>query len=620
MSDVKVVAGKGLGLAKKKHKSKHKHKHHKHKHHKHHEHHEHHPLTADYVIVGLGTSGATLARYLSDPVNGEFVNSVIVIESGMNFITGGTPADRAPVEVGAPLGDLSLPLDTKYSFFRPMRTGLAQSGFFGYGDSEGRMWAGSSAHNNMLTVRSSADVYDEWAADSGNPQWTYDNLLPLMKFMENYIPNGTIADPAQRGTGGPLTISQDIPVAGGGSDPGIAAMAAACAAGTNAPLETDYNVKTNPSSTAAMQWFSTAPGTSFNGKRVSSGAFLPTTVVTPDGKGVGGRKLTIISNANVARVLTRSGDSGPTAEGVEYYIGNDKEALTPVHARKKVILSAGAVATPAILLRSGIGDPALLSPLGIPVVVDNVNVGANLKNHYGVGAVLEIGGNPPPGIFQGVILNSDLSGSIIPTGQAPDGVRRYQWLIFPNIPGNGLFLQPAVLVALGVDQIPNFAFIGALLIPRAVGSVQIVSADPTFDPRLAINGYEDVVSPTDLERGVEALKVAANVSLAYTGTMPLWPPASHYPAPYPGGTAPDDSLLVQDLEQVPFQAYHLVGSCRMGTSIANGVVDANLNVFGIGKLAVCDNSAVPRITTGNTSYPAYLLGLKLAQLEGAQIP
>jgi len=587
--------------------------------HKKHKHHKHHEMTADYVIVGLGTSGAALARYLSDPVDGKFVNSVIVIESGSNFITGGTPADRAPVEVGAPLGDLSLPLDTKYSFFRPMRTGLAQSGFFGYGDSEGRMWAGSSAHNNMLTVRSSADVYDDWAAASGNPQWTYDNLLPFMKFMENYIPNGTVADPAQRGTGGPLTISQDIPVAGGGADPGIAAMAAACAAGTNAPLETDYNVKTNPSSTSAMQWFSTEPGTSFNGKRVSSGAFLPTSVVTPEGKGVGGRKLTIISNANVARVLTRDGDHGLRAKGVEYYIGDDKEALTPVHARKKVILCAGAVATPAILQRSGIGDPALLTPLGIPVVVNNANVGANLKNHYGVGAVLATG-ETPPGIFQGVILNSDLSGTLVPTGQAPDGVRRYQWLIFPDVPGNALFLQPAVLVALGVDQIPNFAFIGALLIPRAVGTVQIASADPTFDPRIAMNCYEDVGSPSDLERGVQALKVAANVSLAYTGTMPLWPPASHYPVAFPGGTQPNDNLLVQDLEQVPFQSYHLVGSCRMGTSIANGVVDGNLNVFGIDKLAVCDNSAVPRITTGNTSYPAYLLGLKLAQLEGAQIP
>jgi choline dehydrogenase len=570
-------------------------------------------LFADYVIVGNGTAGAALARYLTD----DMVTSVVVIESGANYITGGTPADRAPVAVGAPLGDLSLPLDTKYSFFRPMRTGLAQSGFFGFGDSEGRMWGGGSAHNNMLTVRSSADVYDKWATDSGNAQWTYDNLLSLMKFMENYIPNGTVADPAQRGSGGPLTISQDQPIAGGGSDAGIALLAAAIATASNAPLETDYNVKTNPASTAAMQWFSTAPGTSFNGNRVSAGAFLPLSVVSAAGHGVGARKLTIISDANALNLLTTGGPS-PDCVGVKYFKNSNQDSTLFAIASKKTIVCAGAVATPAILQRSGIGDPALLTPLGIPVVVNNPNVGANLKNHYGCSGVIPIGEGTPPGLFQGIIANIDLSGTIAhPTGQANDGVRRYQLLVFP---GNAFFLQPAVLVALGQLATPAIAFVGALLIPRAVGKVEIASADPLVDPRINVDCYEDVIAPTDLDRGVQALKVIANISLAYSGAMPIWPPAAHYPVSWPGGAALNDSALVQDLEQIPFQSYHLVGSCRMAINAAAGVVDANLDVFGISRLACCDNSVIPQITTGNTSYPAYLLGLKKAQLEGALIP
>jgi choline dehydrogenase len=116
----------------------------------------------------------------------------------------------------------------------------------------------------------------------------------------------------------------------------------------------------------------------------------------------------------------------------------------------------------------------------------------------------------------------------------------------------------------------------------------------------------------------------ANVSLALTGTMPLWPPAAHYPTtdvnPYPGAAAPDDSQLRTDAEQITIQAFHLVATCRMATSSVDGVVDANLDVFGIKKLAICDNSVIPLITTGNTSYPAFVLGLKKAQIEGAQIP
>jgi len=575
-------------------------------------------LFADYVIVGNGTAGATLARYLTD----DMVTSVVVIESGANYITGGTPADRLPVKAGAPLGDLSLPTDTKYSFFRPMRTGLAQSGFFGFGDSEGRMWGGGSAHNNMLTVRSSADVYDKWATDSGNAQWTYDNLLPLMKFMENYIPDpNTPANLAQRGVGGPLTISQDIPVAGAGSDAGIALLAAAIATASNAPLETDYNVKTNPASTSAMQWFSTLPGTSIiNGDRVSAGAFLPLSVVTAAGHGVGARKLTIISDANVLNLLTAAGPN-PDCVGVKYFRDSNQDATLFAIASKKTIVCAGAVATPAILQRSGIGDPALLTPLGIPVVVNNPNVGANLTNHYGCSGVIPIGGNTAPGLFQGIIANVDLSGTIAhPTLQANDGVRRYQFLVFP---GNAFFLQPAVLVALGAEATPAIAFVGANLIPRAVGKVQIASADPLIDPRINVDCYMDTAAPTDLQRGVQALKVIANISLQYSGAMPIWPPAAHYPAASyggQGGMAANDLQLVQDLEQIPFQSYHLVGSCRMAINAATGVVDADLNVFGISRLACCDNSVIPQITTGNTSYPAYLLGLKKAQIEGALIP
>lgn len=600
-----------------KHKHKHKRKHkskHKKKHHKRHDDRDDRD-DPDYVIVGLGTAGAVLARFLSDPIDGEFKNSVLVIEAGSNFTTGGDPVDRARVAQGAPFGDEGVGSDSKFSTFQKMETGEAAPGFIGY--TAGRMWGGSSAHNDLLTVRSSPDVYDDWAIASGSAQWSYDSLLPFMKFMEKYLPNGTIANLAQRGVAGALTISQDPPLAG---DPGLAAIQTAIASGANAPLVSDYNDPTLGNvGVAAFQWYSTPPPSTQRSS--SSQAYLPTSVVTPDGHGVGGRKLTIISEATTLHIIMDTSGSVPEARGIRYFENHNRDVVLTTRARKKVILCAGTVPTAAILQRSGIGDPALLAQYGIPVVVANPNVGKNTYNHYGPGGTIPIGGNPIPA-FQGVIVNVDLSGTVVhPTDQTTDGVRRYQLLGFV---GQEFFPCPALFTAQGEQDVPSFTFFGNSMIPKATGSVEIASVDPLTPPNFSVDCYEDSIAPTDLDRAVQALRVIANISLAYTGLMPLWPPAAHFPitdaVPYPGAAAPDDSILRLDAKELSNQAFHLVGSCRMAASATDGVVDANLDVFGVGKLAICDNSVIPRITTGNTSYPAYLLGLKKAQLEGAQIP
>jgi choline dehydrogenase-like flavoprotein len=217
MADVKILAGSS-GICKEHHE------HHEH----HHEHHDH-AIEADYVIVGLGTAGAVLARFLSDQIDGEFKNSVVVIEAGSNFTTGGDPADRARVAQGAPSGDTTIASDPKFSSYQLMGTGEAAPGSLAY--TGGRLWGGGSSHNDMQSVRSTPNVYDDWATLSGNAQWSYSNLLPFMKFMEGYLPNGTTPDLAQRGLTGALSIAQDPPL---GADPGFAVLQAAIASGANA--------------------------------------------------------------------------------------------------------------------------------------------------------------------------------------------------------------------------------------------------------------------------------------------------------------------------------------------------------------------------------------------------
>ena len=601
MADVKILAG-----SKPKNTDKHRHHHHGH---------DDKTIEADYVIVGLGTAGAVLARFLSDRIDGEFKNSVLVIEAGPNFTTDGDPADRARVAQGAPFGDETIADDPKMASYQKMDTGDAAPGSLAY--TGGRMWGGGSCHNDMETWRGTPDIYDDWATFTGNVQWSYDNLLPFMKFMENYVPNGTVPNLAQRGTFGALTIAQDPPL---GDDPGQAVLQAAFASGANAPAIADYNDPTlGDVGTSAHQWFSTPPP---NPRRSSSSqAYLPTDIVTPDGQGVAGRRLKIISKATVLNLTLNTSGPSPEATGVTYFVNDKRDVILTAKARTKVILCLGSVNTPAILQRAGIGDPALLAQFGIPVVFANPNVGPNGRNHYGPAAVIPTGNNPVPNpeILAG---NVDLSGTAAhPTGQVNDGIRRYQII---GLVGQDFFPEPAVLTALGVQDVPAYTLISLNLVPRAPGAVAIASLDPLTQPELSVDCYEDTDAPTDLDRAVQFFRMAANVSLAYTGQMPLWPPASHFPVtdptPYPGAAAPDDSQLRQDAEQIVIQAFHLTGTCRMAASPADGVVDAKLDVFGVGKLAICDNSVIPEQPTGNTSYQAYLLGLKKAQIEGAQIP
>lgn len=518
--------------------------------------------TWDYIIIGDGTAGAVLARELSNNRD----NSVLVLEWGQNRTD--DPAVLSP-DVFA-FTDV-LTYDPRYAVNQivPLNFPSLPEQYFIYSD--GVMWGGSSAHNGLFAVRGTPTLYNSWAAMSGNPAWSYNNLLPLILNMEHYTPDGTVADPMQRGLSGPLFITQTPPV-------NMQPLAIAESMATGAPLITDYN---NPSLgdtgvSAHQQWITPDPDSH---RSFSSNAYMNVgDIVDAKGFGLDGRQLFVQSNALVSKVLFKS----KTAIGVEYTANGSIPSVMKAFARKKVILCAGAIGTTCILERSGIGDKALLNSLGIPVVVDNPNVGEHLINHYGVGGVIT--GSTTIAPFLDAYIDER---PYMPA----DSVRRVQ-VISLNVNGVGIAIS------------------GTLLHPGSRGSVHIVDKDPTIRPALDLNMFSDgsVTTPgTDAYMAVSFYKILQTIA-SDLGETVISPPASVY-------MAGDNALLTYG-ETLPnlSVAYHAVGTARMGQSINDSVVDGKLHVFGVKNLMVADVSIEPQIQDGNTAYAAYLIGQVAASI------
>jgi len=518
------------------------------------------------------------------------VHSVIALEAGDNF--GADPL------VLNPFGDdPQFANDPKYHFPRMVdgsNSELAPHLFSASNPrlyTEGKMWGGSSGHNAGRAARGSPDVYNSWGVIA--PQWLYTNLLPLMLFMESYSGNAP-ANPAQRGSTGPLFIIQEPPAL----DP-VATLIVAMNTAANIATVDDYNdPSTGDCVLSATELFAN-PDT-FE-RSWSQSAFLPPSVVANNGIGVGGRKLTIVSRSTVQKILWDTSGPVPRAIGVRTLVQSNPPKFVDVYAKIEVILCAGSIADPAILQRSGIGDPAILTPLGIPIIVSNANVGSNLQTHYAPFTRIPVDmGNIPP--FQAVIAFSDLSGTNLP---APDGIRRAQFVSFVNVVNEELVYESS----------------NHLLRTSTDGVVQITSTDPQSDPLVRFNVYQGIGG--DTAAAIALLKVWANISLAYSGQMPTEPPAALYPsAEYgaSGGLAVDDVELQEYATKNTSIDNHACGTCKMGTSVSNGVVDGSLKVFGVDGLSVSSNAIQPTITTGNTAYPAYVIGMLKAKMAGGATP
>ncbi|MCE5295185.1 MAG: GMC family oxidoreductase N-terminal domain-containing protein, partial [Chlamydiales bacterium] len=428
----------------------------------------------DYIIVGLGTAGAPLARYLSDNHH----NRVLVLEAGSNLST------DPLVTIGGfdpafAVGFQMLVNDAKYAdtaFVADVKNFPAVFGFEQY--SSGRMWGGSSAHNAMQSVRGTPDVYDQWdLAAGGSSIWSYNNLLPYMKGMENYAvaPGNAPIDAAQRGESGPLLEIQASQAVPPGSVPYYANFAAQTGGPNHIADGADYNSVTGghvmPTDgqnlgTYIIQYFNTHDPVPLNRKRSFSIPAWISDVVTAEGNSIGKRNLKIVSNATVDRVLF---DKNLKARKVHFiHNGQGKTA----EATKKIILCAGCPGSSTILQRSGIGDPVVLAKAGVDCLVQNTNVGANLSQHYGVTCEMTL----PAGVTtlatgfgfadaSQTSFHNDFSA----------GLRQFQFFNRRNGPFN---LTAPLIGALGLAPASTVEIACWNLRPKSKGTAFILDNDP----------------------------------------------------------------------------------------------------------------------------------------------
>lgn len=530
----------------------------------------------DYIIVGLGSSGSILARKLTDDLK----TRVLVIESGINHQDDPVVLDPNWVPHAT-----KFLYDPEYSVTYPVPIDPITKPFVAIPYSEGRMWGGSSGHNFLVAVRGTPTLYDEWAQISGNPMWLYDNMLPYMKAIETYTPNGSLVNFLERGLDGPIGVTQNPPL-----DQNNAILQQFKDI-TLSPFIPDYNVPEGAIGIAANQELITGPfGSQTSHRSYSNLEFLPVgKIIDEKGNGLNGRKLKILSNSNVFHFESNNG----RADSVVFIENGDVDKVKRAYLKRsgKLILTAGAINTPSILLRSGVGPKSELELLGISVVVDSPNVGKNLQNQYGT-AVIATGDMLPnfPQVYTDMYNVND------PGSFPNDDVRRVQIL---NI------------------RINNFLFqaLPSILRPKSRGSVTIVSKNPLFDPKIEMGIFTDdkdgVIPGSDMYTQIAFFNLMKDVVTAAGGVV-LFPTPDQY----------NFGLLTQaaiDANNLVLQS-HIVGTTRMAKTINEGVVDGNLKVFGLDNVYIGDIGIEPDSVDGNTCLSAYYISLVLCNILGVPTP
>lgn len=521
----------------------------------------------DFIIIGAGSAGCVLANRLSaDPAN-----RVLLLEAG--------PEDRDPW-IHIPLGYGRNVANPKVNWCyqsEPEEYCHGQSYFL----PRGKVIGGSSSINGMVYVRGQVEDFDTWA-QMGCTGWSYDSVLPYFRKSEN----NQRGESDIHGVGGPLDVSD------------VVEQDEICKAIVRAGIEIGlpYNDDING---RVQEGIGPHQATIRKGRRASTAqAYLKPARRRPN--------LDVQADATVGRILFK----GKCAVGVEYARGGQTHVA---NCAREVIVSGGAFASPQILELSGVGDPARLAELGLPVIHALPGVGANLQDHFVVRMRWRI--------KNAITLNERVRGfrgfaeglnyllrrkGVLTLSTLPVGafVRTRPELSTPNVqfqifPGSYKAVEDRKL-----DREPGVTIGVTLLHVEGRGHVHAKSPDPTASPAI---WHNLLATEIDRRAAIDGMWMARRMMQAEA----VRPYVDHEITP--GPDAGDDEAFLDCARRTGASNWHPAGTCKMGIDPL-AVVDPTLAVHGMEGLRVVDASIMPNVISGNTNAPTIMIAEKAADM------
>lgn len=520
----------------------------------------------DYIVVGGGSAGCVLAARLSDTPEVK----VLLLEAG--------PVDKSPY--------IHMPIGFYKMTSGPMTWGLktapqkhAMNREITY--PQGRVLGGGSSINAEVFTRGCSEDYDAWARDFGCEGWSFTDVQSYFLRSEG---NDTLAGP-YHGVDGPLGVSTPSPQLM------TRAFVQACQQ-MGMPYNPDFNGLRQDGAGSYQT-------TTRHARRCSAsvGYLRPA---------LHRRNLTVQTGVSIHRIVIEKN----RAVGVEII---ENGASTLIRASCEVLLTAGAIGSPKLMMLSGVGPADELRSQGVPVILDIPDVGRNLHDHFGIDIVYELNG---PYSFDKYskphwMLWAGLEYLLFRKGPIASNIVEGGAFWYTDQAEKTPDLQFHFLVGAGVEEgVPKIQSGSGVTLnsytlrPRARGSVRLRSANPSDQPIVDPNFLGDEY---DLKTSVEGVKLSREIFAQ--SALSKYVKKEHFP----GNGVINHADLENYARRYGRTSYHPVGTCRMGGDV-NSVVDPNLRVRGIEGLRICDSAIMPRLVSSNTNAASIMIGEKAADL------